>query len=365
MDLKEKIKRLPSCPGVYLMKDSLGSVIYVGKSKNLKSRVSSYFQSSRSQPPKVVKLVQNLKDFDYKLTDTEFEAFMLECKLIKEMKPIYNKLMKSPKSYVYIRVGIKEKYPEIEITSEANRDDESLHFGPYTNRNTVERGLQGIKECCKILCSNNSRRGSACLNYSLGLCIGMCLEDSPNEEYLAIVDRIVGLLKGSDENILEEMKYNMNSAAESFDFERAARYRDYISAVKYLINKARVVEYTEENKNIAVVEDLRDDSFKLFLIKGNKVLFSERYVPGDIEELKATLKTNIIYYFNNKAKNNSIEVGREDIDEAQIIYSYLKSKSSSCRHVVISDRWLKTPDNINLDRAISKLLDFMIKSREA
>lgn len=145
MDLKEKIKKLPSSPGVYLMKDSLNSVIYVGKSKNLKSRVASYFQNSKSHTPKILKLVKNLRDFDYILTDTEFEAFMLECKLIKQMKNEYVK------------------------------NDGNLYFGPYTSKNTIERGIQGIKECCKIFCSNNFQKASCCLNYSLGLCLGMCL----------------------------------------------------------------------------------------------------------------------------------------------------------------------------------------------
>jgi excinuclease ABC subunit C len=167
MDSKEKVKKLPSCPGVYLMKDSLGSVIYVGKSKNLKNRVGSYFQESKSHSPKVVKLVKNIKDFDHIITDTEFEAFLLENKLIKEIMPIYNKLLKSPKSYSYIKISTNEKYPLIEISDESDKNDGNLYFGPYTNRNTAERGLQGIKEYCRISCTGSFQKASACLNYSL------------------------------------------------------------------------------------------------------------------------------------------------------------------------------------------------------
>ena len=357
MDLKEKIKKLPSSPGVYLMKDSLDSVLYVGKSKNLKSRVGSYFQNSKSHPPKVVKLVKHLKDFDYILTDTEFEAFMLENKLIKEINPIYNRLLKSPRSYSFIKISINEEYPAIEISSESSKSDGNLYFGPYTNKNTVERGLQGIKEFCKILCTSSSRKSSSCLNYSLGLCIGICIDDAPREQYLAILNKIVKLLSGTDKSIIEAIEYNMDSASEKLDFENAAKYRDYIRAVNYLISKVKVIEYTKKNKNIVVLEHLSNDIVKLFLIKGNKVLFSEKYSleAFDPPKLKAIIKTYILTHFNIKTQKDSIKIGREEIDESQIIYSYLNSRSSSCRHVIISEKWLNASSNAKIEKAIDKL----------
>lgn len=358
MDLKAKVKELPSLPGIYMMKDSLDSVIYVGKSKNLKSRVGSYFQNSKSHPPKVVKLVKNIKDFEYKLTDTEFEAFMLECKLIKEIKPIYNKLMKSPKSYSYIKIKISEQYPDIEISSEVNKDDGNLYFGPYTSKNTVAKALKGIRECCKILCSNSSRKASSCLNYSLGLCIGMCLNGASQKQYFDTVHKIILLLNGTDKGILQEMEHRMTTASEKFDFENAAKYRDYISAVNYLLDKVKVVKFTEENKNIALLERLSDATFKFFLVKGDKVLFGQKYDLGNsnLEKLKSTLKSIILTHFNDESLKNPIKIGKEDVDEAQIIYTYLKSKASGCRNVVISKKWLNTSNNINIDKAINKLL---------
>lgn len=153
IDLKEKVKKLPSSPGVYLMKDSLNNVIYVGKSKNLKSRVGSYFINSKSHSPKILKLVQNLKDFEYKITDTEFEAFLLECELIKKIKPAYNRLMKNPKSYSYIKIVLNEKYPNIEISHESNEEsnemDGNIYFGPYSRKNIVEKGFMVLKNTAK------------------------------------------------------------------------------------------------------------------------------------------------------------------------------------------------------------------------
>jgi excinuclease ABC subunit C len=131
MCLKDKVKHLPSSPGVYLMKDINGQIIYVGKAKNLKNRVRSYFQNSKAHTQKIIKLKASLKDFDYILTDTEFEAFMLECELIREMKPIFNRMMKSPQSYVYIRILIDGGYQRIDICKNPDKPD-SLYFGPYT-----------------------------------------------------------------------------------------------------------------------------------------------------------------------------------------------------------------------------------------
>lgn len=361
MNLEDKVKGLPSSPGVYLMKDSLNSVIYVGKSKNLKNRVGSYFQNSKSHSPKVLKLVKNLKDFEYILTDTEFEAFMLECKLIKEIKPIYNKQMKSPKAYSYIRIKIHGKYPSIEISNEIKKADGNIYFGPYTNKNTVERGLLGIKECCRIICNNKIKKTSVCFNYSLGSCIGMCLHNTSTKQYVDILNDIINLLNGSDQSIINKMENTMNAASEKYDFEVAAKYRDYITAVKYLLSKVEVVKFTKQNKNIVLLEPLNDNMIKLFLINGNKILFKEKYLIDDLnsQKMKIILKNKLLFYFNDDIISNPIEIGREEIDESQIIYTYLKSKSNYCKYTIISDKWLKSlnKDSI-IYTALNDLLSF-------
>ncbi|EKQ56525.1 MULTISPECIES: GIY-YIG nuclease family protein [unclassified Clostridium] len=357
MELKEKVKNLPSCPGVYLMKDSLNSIIYVGKSKNLKSRIGSYFQNSKSHPPKVVKLVKNLKDFEYLTTDTEFEAFLLECKLIKQIKPIYNKLMKSPKSYTYIKVNLNISYPSIEISNAVDKNDANLYFGPYTQKNTVQRALDGIKESCKILCNSNFQKTSSCLNYSLGLCIGMCFDISGREQYLAIFDKIIKLLNGTDKSILDEIEYKMVISSQNFDFENAAKYRDYLKAVNYLLDKNNVVKFTKENKNIILIEYLDKDAFKVFLIKGYKILFKEKYSLNNlsISEVKGILKNKVTLCFDNTI-NYSIDIGNEEIDESQIIYAYLNNKSNNCKYIIIPDQCVNSLNNTNIDNILNELL---------
>jgi excinuclease ABC subunit C len=362
VDLKEKVKNLPLSPGVYLMKDSLGEIIYVGKSKSLKNRVGSYFQNSKNRAPKIEKLVMNLKDFDYILTDTEFEAFLLECKLIKKIKPRYNKLMKSPRSYTYLKIKMDEIYPTLEVTSSRDENSNCTYFGPYTSKSTVERALEGIKICYKINCSNPSKKNSACLNYSLGLCLGMCLGDCTQEEYLKIINKILSFFNGNDNSLRKDLEEKMFMASEKFDFETAAKYRDYMDAVNVLINKEEVIGFTEENQNIAMIEYLSDYIIKLFLIKDNKILLSEKYnlensdtENSDIIEISSIIKSNIFTYFKGNTLNPFTEVTKEEIDEAQIIYSYLKS--SNCKYVIISDDYLEDENHDNIDKALKELLE--------
>lgn len=364
MNLKAKVKHLPSSPGVYLMKDSLGSIIYIGKAKNLKRRVQSYFRKSKSTPAKTQKLVKSLSDLEYKLTDTEFEAFLLESKLIKEFKPLYNKKLKSPLAYPYLVISKDKEYPKINVTNSPVKNDSNLYFGPYTSKNTVERALQGIKEYYKIICHNPSIKSSACLNHSLGLCLGMCLGGSAAEQYNEIIHKVIALLNGADLSIVEELKQKMLDAANKFDFESAAKYRDYMEAINFLINKEKVIEFTAENNNIVIIEPLRDGIIKLFLIKGNKVLFSEKYLleQSGIEQLDIVLKTNILTYFKTNTPNSLLEVNRDELDEAQIIFSYLKGRT--CSYLIIPDHWLISKDNTNLDGAFNKLL-YNLKTREA
>lgn len=356
MDLKEKLKNLPSSPGVYLMKDSLDNIIYVGKSKNLKNRVQSYFYKSKSHSPKVEKLVKNLKSFEYILTDTEFEAFMLECKLIKELKPMYNRMMKSPLSYTYIRIQTNVQYHKIEVVIDSYENDNNLYFGPYTKKSTVEKTVQGIKEFYKINCSNPSKKGNTCLNYSLGLCIGMCLGGSKLEHYNDIISKIIDLLNGTNRIILEEMEQQMLSASEKFDFETAAKLRDFISAINFLINKEKIIKFTELNQYIIMVEHLNDCTIKFFLIRRNQILFSCKYnlEEFNIQELKEMIKADISIYFKAVSNYSPIKINKYEIDEAEIIYSYLKS--SSCNYIVIPEESSNFKNILNLNEALNKLL---------
>jgi len=357
MDIKEKLRTLPQVPGVYLMKDSLGGIIYVGKSKNLKNRVSSYFQNIKSRSPKVEKLVMNLKDFEYITTDTEFEAFMLECRLIKDLKPRYNRLMKNPLSYNYIKINLGEKYPSIEAVFTEDKSEDALYFGPYTSKNTVIKAVEAIKAFYKINCTNHYKNNNPCLNYSLGLCIGLCLGDpAVSKQYEAILKKVINLLNGTDKTLLKEIEEKMLSASEKFDFEAAAKYRDYIGSISYLISNAKTLEFTSENKNIVMLEALNENAVKLFLIRKNNVLFSKVFnlTTTNIEQLTEAIQPKIMEHFNADTFTASDEIAVDELDEAQIIYSYLKN--SCCSHTTIPEELLIPECKLQLQEYISKWL---------
>jgi excinuclease ABC subunit C len=324
------------------MKDSQSRIIYIGKAKNLKRRVSSYFQPSSSHPQKIKKMVSNLSDFDIMLTDTEFEAFILECHLIKKWKPLFNKKMKSSLSYTYIVIHLDEKLHKMELTNDSIKKKGKHYFGPFSSKHSVEKALLVLKETHKILCSNPTRKNSACLNYSLNLCIGTCIGGSAIEKHNKEIAKIIDLLSGTDTSLVEEMKDKMTAAAESYDFEGAAKLKDQLDAIRYLVKKERVIEFIEENKNIVMVEFLSEAVCKLFVIKGSKILYSEKLATDSVqlELLSSTAKTYLI----NETTQHNKELSKDELDEALIIYSYLTN--SQWRYVVIPENRINSSDHI-------------------
>ena len=336
------------------MKDSQGHILYVGKAKSLKKRVRTYFQNTKTHSPKIKKLVAHLKDFDTIHTDTEFDALMLECHLIKEIKPHYNRMMKSPQSFAYLVIDPHKKVRKIEVCNQTTDIEDSFIFGPFTSRSLVERAITGLKDCFKINCAFSAIKNSACLNYSLGTCNGVCLGGQAVEEYNAIIDRLIGFLNRTDMSLIEEMQQMMHQASEEFNFEAATKYRDWIDTVSLLLKKEKVIEFTEENHNIIMIERLDGTSIKMFLVKRTQVLYSEIYEMKNIstDRLIETIKANAQTYFLNHEMKESYDVSRDEIDEAQIIYSYLNSPN--CHSVIIKDQWLKTMNSPTLDKKLIK-----------
>ena len=356
MNLKEKLKKLPSSPGVYLMKDSQGRIIYVGKSKKLKQRVQSYFMNNKTHSRKIIQLVKTLKDFDTIQTDTEFEAFLLECQLIQEIKPYFNRMLKNPHAYTYIKIHLEEEIPRISLTKKIDEENKDFYFGPFTSKSTVEKAIDGLKTFYKIDCQNPGNRKSPCLNHTLGLCIGICLGGSVIEQYKEIIQKIIDLLNGMDKRVLEEMNERMVQAADQFDFKTAGKYRDSIQAIRSLVKKEQVIEFTEANKNIVILEYLDENTIKIFLVKGKDVLYSENYHLNEHtnESLEKIIQENIFYYFGTQLQESAKSVDKEEIDEAQIIYSYLQS--NNCQYFFVPKKWIKQKDIEKIGRKIIKLL---------
>lgn len=373
--MKNKISSLPLTPGVYLMKDFQNTIIYVGKSKSLRKRVQSYFYNNKSHSPKVKKLVKHVKDLEHIVTDTEFEAFLLECKLIQELKPMYNRKMKNPLAYTYIAVRQTDGLRRLEIRNDPSMKDSLIQFGPYTaNKHAVEKAVQGIQAALKISCnyaysasaapSSNpssptaSVAGSPCLNYSLGLCLGMCLGGEAVQLYNERLDQLIGLLDGTDLSLLAQMERSMLEASRQYDFEKAAKYRDCINDMNFLLNKEKVIDFMAENRNIAVMEQLNETTLKVFLIKRNEVLYSEKFTietASEFEKLYVNMKELILRYFNTGQVLECAEVNRVEIDAAQIIYSYLQS--NACQYLLIREAWLEAAGHRELESALQGWID--------
>ncbi|MGG6313063.1 GIY-YIG nuclease family protein [Paenibacillus macerans] len=352
--IQNKLRELPASPGVYLMKDAAGGVIYVGKSKNLKQRVRSYFHESRARSAKVERLVHNVKDLEIRLTDTEFEAFMLECRLIHELKPVYNKQMKSPLGYVYLAIRDKQGSWRMEVTGEPENEPNLACFGPFTaKRNTVEQAVQGIREYLKIACSKPASAGRApCLNHSLGLCLGTCLGGEAVRINNERVGRFIAVLDGSDPSLYEELAESMREAAERYDFEGAARCRDALRSIDLLLHQEQIVGFTVQSRNIAILEPLSETEAKLFLVRRNRVLFSEKVglsAYGN-KAIRAVLVEQALSCFTRRRSPLQDKLTREEIDEAQIIYRYVQS--SSCRHVLIPEEWITAADYARVEHEL-------------
>lgn len=357
ISIQEQVRNLPSLPGVYLMKDSLGGIIYVGKSKSLKKRVQSYFTSSKSHTPKIKKLVNHVRLIEHITTDTEFEALMMECNFIQNIKPMYNRRMKNPLAYTYLEIRQKDGLRRIEITNNPSFDEGNLYYGPYTaNRNAMERAIQGIQECLKIACNQSSAANTPCLNYSLGLCLGMCLGGEAVKKYEQQLDRFIALLDGTDKSLYEEIEQSMLSAAEQFDFERAAKYRDYMAAVNFILKKEEVLGFTTESSNIVVAEYIDYETIKIFLIKRSTILESCKFDMGraSITQLRSEIKSLIRSVFTGHESVTNTRVMRNEIDRAQIIFSYLQSSGS--QHMIIPEEWLTSGDTSDLDQALEHFL---------
>ena len=253
-DINEELKKLPTCPGVYMHKDRLGTVIYVGKAVNLRNRVRQYFRNSSQHSPKVRSMVSNIAEFDYITCGTELEALILECNLIKKYMPKYNILLKDDKTYPYIEVTMSEEFPRVIRTREVKRD-ENRYFGPYSDSTAVWRILKMIdemyplKKCSTLHFPENTR---PCLNYFIGKCKGICVGKADREEYLEMIRDILGILGGKDAGVIRKLEGKMMEASDALKYEEAAKYRDYIRALRSLSEKQRATMVREHDIDILI-----------------------------------------------------------------------------------------------------------------
>ena len=294
--IEEKLKLLPSSPGVYKMFNAAGEVIYVGKAISLKNRVRQYFQSSKNHPPKVAAMVRQIADFEYIRVANETEAFSLESNLIKQFRPKYNILLKDDKHFPYIRVDLKQDFPRLEIVRRV-KNDGAKYLGPFLSGLLLRDGLALVREhypirqCKKDITRMIARRERPCLMYHIGKCCAPCSGEISREQYHALLDEVMSFLSGHTDEILRMLNAQMAEASESMDFERAATLRDRIRAIESLNEKQAVIAATNTMLDVFALGRLEGAAlvFALF-VRAGKVIGTEKFrMEADKEETDADI----------------------------------------------------------------------------
>ncbi|MCR5297442.1 MAG: excinuclease ABC subunit UvrC [Clostridiales bacterium] len=291
--LEEKIRKLPDSPGCYLMKDREGTIIYVGKAVNLKNRVRSYFRDT-AHTPKVAAMIAHIDDFEILLCETNLEALILECNLIKRHRPYYNILLKDDKNYPYLKVDLRQPFPRLELCRRMERDG-ARYFGPYIGANAVRQVIEAVRDvfplrsCRQALPAKTEKR--PCVNYDIGRCMAPCAGKCTEEAYREMMNGVISFLSGDYESVLRKLKADMNEAAAAMRYEKAARIRDKIRDVEGLMER-QIATRTDRSEQdlIALAQDGLDAMIQILYIRGGRIIGGDHFAlpreggenPGEV-----------------------------------------------------------------------------------
>ncbi len=304
--LQQKTLRLTTSPGVYIMKNSTGEIIYIGKAKNLKNRVSSYFRNNPDHTPKVAKMVENVFDYDFIVTDSEYEALLLECSLIKQHKPKYNILLKDDKGYHYIKIS-DEPFPR--ITSEKKNDGNGMYIGPFISSYVATQTVKEVNKVfklptCKNRFSQKPKKTRPCLNFHINQCIGVCNGNVSCEEYKGIVEQAVEYIKNGSESSVRTLELQMQKAAENLEFERAARIRDRIKAISKSNETQKIIDVNLNSCDIvASVKSPVGSCISVLMYRDGKLYDKTSYFFNESEYEENIMETFVLQYY----------IGRNDV----------------------------------------------------
>jgi len=344
----DRLADFPDKPGVYIMKDKRNKIIYVGKAVSLKNRVKSYFQSQKNLPIKVVSMVSNVEDIEYIVTDSEVEALILECNLIKFHKPKYNILLRDDKQYPYIRISLYEPFPRIEIVRTVKRDG-ARYFGPYADVGAMREAIDVIKKIfpirsCKKDLSQVLLDERPCLNYHIKRCMAPCQGWVREDEYNEMINNIILFLEGKRETLVKQLKERMHEAAENLDFERAAVLRNQILALEKVLEKQRVVSTDMIDQDIiAMARGSGNVCIQVFYVREGKLISREPFTLNDTDDIdrREILTSFVKQFYNNSNFIPKEIILDEDIDDIDIIEEWLSRKKGSKVSVIIPKRGKK------------------------
>ena len=342
-DFQHQLKILPDKPGVYIMKNSLGEVIYVGKAKVLKNRVRQYFQNSKNHSEKVRAMAKNIAEFEYIVTDSEMEALILECNLIKKYSPRYNIALKDDKFYPFIKITTNEDFPRVYVTRNFAKDG-NRYFGPYTNGTAVYEVMGLIKKLfplrtCKKAIVEGGEPTRACLNYHINLCKAPCAGYISKAEYWEMIDEIINILNGTDTSIIKKLKLEMEKAAEELEFEKAAKIRDRILAIELISEKQKMFTVKEGDEDfIDLYTDEKDGCAQVFFVREGKVTGREHFMIENISDdpVKEVISSFIASFYGGTAQIPKTIYVPEEIEDQELIEKFLTEKRGS-------KVWIKVP----------------------
>ncbi|MGN1165675.1 MAG: excinuclease ABC subunit UvrC [Lachnospiraceae bacterium] len=347
-DIQEELKKLPGKPGVYIMHDESDAIIYVGKAISLKNRVRQYFQSSRNKGIKIEQMVTHISRFEYIVTDSELEALVLECNLIKEHRPKYNTMLMDDKTYPFIKVTVEEPYPRIMMARRIVKD-KSKYFGPYTSAGAVKDTIELIRKLYKIRSCNRKLprdigNERPCLNYHIHQCEAPCQGYISQEEYRKSIDEVLKFLNGNYEPILKKLEEMMMDASEKLEFEKAIEYRELISSVQKIAQKQKITDTAGEDKDIlAVATEEEDAVVQVFFIRGGRLIgrdhFYLKIAKGDKD--KEILSSFIKQFYAGTPYIPAQLMLPEEIEDASVIEEWLSNKRGHKVHIRVPKKGTK------------------------
>jgi len=329
--LTEQVRGLPASPGVYLFKDAEDNILYVGKAANLRHRVSSYFGGGQKLTPKLRRMVSRVSDLDYFVTGSEQEALILELNLIKRHHPTYNVRLKDDKTFPYLKIDLSEDWPRVFVTRRLEEDG-GRYFGPFASAKSVRQTLKLIKgifpfRSCSRTITGTDRR--ACLDYDIGRCLAPCIGVTSREEYAEVIKQVVLFLEGKQEMVVRQLESRMNKAAETLDFETAARLRDQLGAVKQVVEGQRIAATVRgEQDVIAFAQDRDQACVQVFFIRGGKLIGRESFLlQGTRYEEPSQIMTSFIkQFYDSSPYIPPLLLLQHPVEDVATVQSWLQGK---------------------------------------
>ncbi len=341
-ELRKKAMALPLSPGVYIMKNKSRDIIYIGKAKALKNRVSQYFGSQNNHPEKVRRMVENVFDFEYIITDSEFEALILECSLIKQHTPKYNILLKDDKGYSYVRVT-NEDWRRISYVLQKSNDD-ATYIGPYKSSYYVKNSVEQAQKIFMLPTCNRKfpqdfRKGRPCLNFHIKQCCAPCTGKVKLSDYNEYVDEALAFLKGGDIKAIKALTQKMMQASDNLDFEKAAKIRDQINSIKKMKDKQKVVNTSVQQQDvIAFASDSKKGSFEVFRFNDGRLFDRENFIVDDPGDENTAIQEFLLRYYTIRDDIPRNVVLQKQIDDADILQDWLSEKRGMRAYISVPQR---------------------------